>query len=110
VGQGKLSSITGLQINFADRQKLKVLEEKTLDAVVILESTIDTISQILDQLKMFSLRCGVDITHDLILHNLQAKRGEAELTRKKVETLYKKVQGTASLVICPISERFPRIY
>jgi hypothetical protein len=46
VGENKMNSVINIKIDFNDRQRLQTLEEKILDVKVILESTLDTVTQL----------------------------------------------------------------
>ncbi|KAH8749439.1 hypothetical protein BGZ57DRAFT_861392 [Hyaloscypha finlandica] len=86
VGKGKLSALIDFEINFEDRQGLKVIEDKVLDLLTIFESTSDTITTLLP------------MKRDKVVSKLQDNLREVELYAKKVDTLHKRVQGTASLL------------
>jgi hypothetical protein len=97
VGKGKFSTLIDFEINFEDRQILKVIEDRVLDMLTIFEATSDTITTLLQQYEYirYDLR---DVKSDRIITSLRDNLLEVELYKNKVETLHKRVQGTASLV------------
>lgn len=97
VGQGKLSSLIDFEINFEDRQKLLIVEDRALDLLTIFESTSDTITSILEEYEFVYYEYK-DSRSDRTLAGLRDCLREVELYRKKVEVLCKRIQATASLV------------
>jgi hypothetical protein len=103
-----LASVDGkgpIQVGeFEERQRLKQVEDKVLDVVMVLDSTLDTVSSLLE--KYTELRRQNDApfedpsssTQDSIVFALQEKRREVLLIRKKIDALHAKVQGTMQLV------------
>ncbi|KAL3421149.1 hypothetical protein PVAG01_07594 [Phlyctema vagabunda] len=96
-GRGNSGSID-IEINFADRQVLKVVEDRVLDLITIFESTADTISTILERYGLIYNTSNNQPWHDQVTINLKDNLREVELYRKKADTLHKMVQGTASLL------------
>jgi hypothetical protein len=96
VGKGKLSALIDFEINFEDRQVLKVIEDKALDLLTIFESTSDTITTLLREYEY--VHSNTAMKRDRVVSKLQDNLREVELYAKKVDTLHKRVQGTASLV------------
>ncbi|KAL2074323.1 hypothetical protein VTL71DRAFT_8101 [Oculimacula yallundae] len=96
-GRGNLSSLIDFEINFEDRQILQILEEKALDLITIFESTSDTITTILQE---YDYICGGNMTvgSDRVKSKLTDSLREVDLYQKKAHTLYKRIQGTASLL------------
>jgi hypothetical protein len=96
VAEGKLSAVLDFEINFTDRQQLKILEDQALDGLVVLDATADTISNLRDEVEY---ACPTpSIQRSQIIRRLRAQLSEVQLNRKKVEALHKRIQGTASLV------------
>ncbi|PMD20728.1 hypothetical protein NA56DRAFT_173782 [Hyaloscypha hepaticicola] len=96
VGKGKLSALIDFEINFEDRQGLKVIEEKVLDLLTIFESTSDTITTLLREYEY--MQSNTAMKRDRVVSKLQDNLREVDLYAKKVDTLHKRVQGTASLL------------
>ena len=96
VGKGKLSALIDFEINFEDRQVLKIIEDKVLDLLIIFESTSDTITTLLREYEY--MQSDTVMKRDRVVSKLQDNLREVELYAKKVDTLYKRVQGTSSLV------------
>jgi Mg2+ and Co2+ transporter CorA len=96
VGKAKLSALIDFEINFEDRQGLKVIEEKVLDLLTIFESTSDTITTLLREYEY--MQSNTAMKRDRVVSKLQDNLREVDLYAKKVDTLHKRVQGTASLV------------
>ncbi|KAH8599933.1 hypothetical protein B0O99DRAFT_346235 [Bisporella sp. PMI_857] len=97
VGKGKLSTLIDFDINFEDRQILKVVEDKVLDLLTIFDASSDTVSTILQEYTLMQANTSVG-KRDVVLSRLTTSLREIELYRKKVKTLLKTVQGTASLL------------
>ena len=95
----KLSPLTDFQVNFVDRQRLKMIEDKVLDLVIIFESLYNTLSKLRRQCELHCMgdRC-VDCTCSSTVEELQEQMHEAQVNLKKVDVLYKRAQGTAQLV------------
>lgn len=100
VGKGKLSAFIDFEINFEDRQILKVVEDRVLDLFIIFDSTSDTVSTLLQEYEAIKSDLKTS-KRDRVITKLQDILREVALYRKKVETLHKMVQGTASLVRYP---------
>jgi len=91
-------------VEFEERQKLKQVEDKILDVKTVLDSTLDTVSSLIE--KYTDLTKAEDVTfsepttpqRDFILFALQEKKREIVLIRKKIDVLHAKVQGTTKLV------------
>lgn len=97
VGGAKVATPIDVEINFDDRQTLKVIENQVLDLITIFESTLDTIGTLMEKYKFISY-AAKDSEMDIILHKLQDNFREVGLYQGRVETLYKRVQGTSILV------------
>lgn len=106
-----------------ERQDLKDIEDQIVDILLVLDSTSDTISSVIEMYKQFchdssipsageeaplsrkKFSPGEGISQslkenefDLISFSLHEKQRDVVQHRKKVETLHVKVQGTAKLV------------
>ena len=83
---------------------IKDLEDAVVDMLLVLDSTIDTISSLIENYKQFCLDVEADIVSsddkgfDTIGFALREKHREVLFNRKKVETLQTKVQGMSNLV------------
>ncbi|KAL8900753.1 MAG: hypothetical protein Q9192_000912 [Flavoplaca navasiana] len=91
-------------LDIGERQILKDFEDKVLDVLLALDSTIHTIRSLTEkyhQLCQDSSFFDNDCKHgeyDCIAVALQEKGQEVSLTRTKVETLHSKIQSTISLL------------
>ncbi len=96
-GRGNLSTLINFEINFEDRQILQVVEEKALDLITIFESTADTLTTILQE---YDYICSGSESKEIdrVKARLGDRLREVSLYQKKVQTLCKRIQGTASLV------------
>lgn len=101
VGRGPLAGIIDFEINFVDRQQLKQMEDKVLDVMIIFDSTLDTITNLLEQYKAWCATRSVIGDYDNIANGFQEQCREISLNRKKIETLHQRLKGTASLVCEP---------
>lgn len=86
-----------------ERQELKAFEDQLIDIFVVLDSTLDTVSFLKEKYQEFCLDMGPPFKHqaksfDSISCALEEKQREVLLTRKKVEALHTKIQGTMTLV------------
>jgi hypothetical protein len=95
----KLSPLTDFNLNFIDRQRLKLMEDKILDLLIIFESLNHTVSQLQIQCQAHCMmgKCP-DCTCSMTIWELEEQKLEGELNIKKAEVLYKRAQGTAQLV------------
>ncbi len=95
----QLSPLMDLKLNFVDRQRLKMIEDKILDLLIIFESLKNTVSQLQKQCRAHCLqdRC-LDCACSMIIDELGEQIHEVEVNMKKTEILYKRAQGTAKLV------------
>ena len=94
----KLSPLTDFEVNFIDRQRLKMIEDKVLDLVIIFESLANTLTGIKRQcdihcLKEWCYECNCT----MISEELGEQIYEAQVNIKKADILYKRAQGTAQL-------------
>ena len=87
-----------------ERQNIKDLEDQIVDVLLALDSTNDTILSLLEKYRQFcqdtegNLEDTKDRSFDLIDCAFRDKQREVHSSRKKVETLYTKLQGTTNLV------------
>lgn len=95
----KLSALTDFAVNFVDRQRLKMIEDKVLDLVIIFESLHNTLSKLCKQCRAHCLGSNcVDCSCSRTINELEEQMHEAEVNLKKADILHKRAQGTAQLV------------
>ncbi|KAI9801453.1 MAG: hypothetical protein M1833_002685 [Piccolia ochrophora] len=92
VGKEKLGTSIDLNIDFADRQRLKQLDDRVVDILVMHDATLDTVSNLLGQCS--DLDCGSSAFTQALSEQLR----ELELNKHKAEALYKKLEATARLL------------
>ncbi|KIX08662.1 uncharacterized protein Z518_03319 [Rhinocladiella mackenziei CBS 650.93] len=93
-----------LLVDFADRRKLKHLEDKILDMIVMLDSTSNTLSSIQEkyaarstqQMLHGSDQC--DLSDDLIVQTFKEQHERTLQLKSKAETLRVKLAGTIELI------------
>lgn len=101
-GAEKNSPLTNFPINFVDRQKLKMIEDKILNLVIIFESLYGTLSKLKHQCKSHCLeKHCMDCTCSSTIDEFEEQMHEAQVNLKKVDVLHKRAQGTAQLVETP---------
>ncbi len=89
---------------FEERQRLKQMEDKILDLLIIMDSTLDTIDSLSQRYREFRSATTVAVERaplldgDSISFALAEKRRDVLLYRSKVEALRAKVKGTTNLV------------
>ena len=89
---------------FEERQRLKQVEDKILDLLIIMDSTLDTIDSLLENYEEFRSRTAPAVEqaaarkNDTISFALAEKRRDVILYKRKVEALRWKVKGTTKLV------------
>ena len=90
--------------NVEERQVLKDIEDLLIDNLLILDSTFDTITSLLNNYQSFcedqrgkAPETSVD-TVDLITVALQEQQREVSSSKRKIETLRRKVKGSIQLV------------
>lgn len=95
----RLSPLTNFDINFIDRQRLKMTEDKILDLVIIFESLYNTLSKLHIQCRNHCLgdNCK-DCNCASTLDELEDQMHDVQLNLKKADILYKRAQSTAKLV------------
>jgi hypothetical protein len=96
----KLSPLTDFAVNFVDRQRLKMIEDKVLDLVIIFESLHHTLSKLQRQCEKHCLgsECKDCVCRSTI-EELEEQMHEAQVNLKKAEVLHKRAKGTAQLVV-----------
>ncbi|KAL9119693.1 MAG: hypothetical protein Q9187_003752 [Circinaria calcarea] len=86
------------------RQELKDFQDQVVSIIVVLDSTLDTIASMIEKHRQFCrdfdgpLKDLTDIELEPIQLALREKQQEAHLSKKKVEALHTKIQGTISLL------------
>lgn len=91
-------------IDVEERQRLKDFEDQLTDIVLVLDSTHDTITSLLEKYQQFcrdnsSLETACNPSDfDPIESALQEKQRDVRSSRRKIETLHTKVRGTTDLV------------
>jgi hypothetical protein len=93
------SSSSEFGINFLDRQRIKMLEDKILDLVVIFDSLLDTLSQLQRQCRRHCLgrlceNCKCAIT----IEGFKEQMHDTQVNLRRVKVLHKRTQSTAQLV------------
>jgi hypothetical protein len=102
-----LSPLTDFNINFEDRQELKIVEDQVLDLEVILPSMLDSIVGIQEQCNMFLSGIGMneeeqDETRAVVQEfNEYIREVKRHIDRAKV--LKERAKSTAELVVSPAS-------
>jgi hypothetical protein len=95
----KLSPLVDFAINFIDRQRLKMMEDKVLDLMIVFESVQNTLSMLIKQCQKYCsgpecLDCHCETT----IQELEEQMQEAQVNLNKVKILHKRARGTADLV------------
>ena len=94
-------------MHFVDVEELQTMrdfEDSIVDMLLVFDSTIDTISSLLESYKQFCLDTNANPVgansedFDPIAFAFKEKHREVMFNRKKIETLQTKVQGLQSLV------------
>jgi hypothetical protein len=95
----RLSPLTDFAVNFVDRQRLKMTEDKILDLVIIFESLFNTISKLHlhCQNRCLGTEC-IDCCCSAVLEAFEDQMNDVRLNLKKVDVLHKRAQSTAKLV------------
>ena len=93
-----------LLLDIEERQALKDFEDLLIDNMLILDSTRDTISSLLNNYRSYwrnSRHESKDYDahdDDLIIIALQERISEVSSSSRKIDTLHRKVQGSIKLV------------
>ena len=91
-------------LNVEERQALKDSEDLLIDNMLILDSTFETVSSLLQSYRSYCDDCADETQElgtdpkDLIMIALEDHQKEVLSNRRKIETLYKKVKGSIQLV------------
>ena len=91
-------------LNIEERQVLKDFEDLLIDVLLILDSTLDTIASLLKSYEKYCHTCKASVQDasvddfDLIKIALQEQKIEVSSSKRKIETLHRKVQGSIQLV------------
>ncbi|KAF8849199.1 hypothetical protein BDZ45DRAFT_243908 [Acephala macrosclerotiorum] len=95
----RLSPLTDFDLNFVDQQRLKMIEDKILDLVLVFESLYNTLSHLQRQCRLHCLgpQC-TDCTCFRIVEEFEEQMHEAQTNMKKADVLHKRAQGTAQLL------------
>jgi hypothetical protein len=95
----KLSPLLDFAINFVDRQRLKMMEDKVLDLMIIFESLYNTLSMLQKQCRKHCLGSDCkDCTCESTIDELEEQKHEAQVNLSKARILHKRAQATAHLV------------
>ena|SRR5438045_2485192 len=95
----KLSPLTNFDLNFVDRQRLKMIEDKVLDLVIIFESLHNTLSKLIRQCQSHCLGSTcIDCSCAITIEELDEQIHEVQVNLKKADILHKRAQSTAQLV------------
>ena len=89
-------------LNIEERQVLKDFEDLLIDNMLILDSTRDSISSLLNNYQAYwhnidHESCGAS-DNDIIIIALREQMSEVSASRRKIDTLHRKVQGSIKLV------------
>jgi hypothetical protein len=95
--QESTSDLTDMKLSFLDRQKIKLLEDKMLDLVMIFDSLFDTLSNLERECRAHCLGFA-PCSCTTICTELAECMQQTQLHLKKVKVLHKKIQNTAQLV------------
>lgn len=91
-------------VNIEERQILKDLDDRLIDIQLILDSTLSTVTSLLDTYKRYCKDTKANLVHDesddfdLVEAALREQERAVGSYRKQIETLHIKVQGTIQLV------------
>lgn len=91
-------------LNIEERQVLKDFEDLLIDNMLILDSTRDTISSLLNNYQSYwhnsqhESKKYVTGDNDLIIIALRERMSEVSSSSRKIDTLHRKVQGSIKLV------------
>lgn len=92
-----------LSLKIEQRQTFQDIEDYIINALAALDSTVDTVSAMTQDYRQFCLSYGhADDANsnesDPVSLALKEKQREINSSRKKIEALQKKVEGSISLV------------
>lgn len=94
-----LSPFEDFTLNFVDRQRLKRIEDKVLDLVIIFESVYNTLEKLQRQCRIHCLKdlCK-DCTCSRTIDEFEEQMYEAQMNLKKADVLHKRARSTGQLV------------
>ncbi|KAK0111784.1 hypothetical protein ONS96_001053 [Cadophora gregata f. sp. sojae] len=94
-----LSPLANFPINFVDRQRLKVMEDKILDLKIVFESLYNTVTKLQRQCQIHCLgsSCPQCICNNII-EEFEEQKHEIKVNMKKADILHQRSQGTAQLL------------
>ncbi|PVH74785.1 hypothetical protein DL98DRAFT_19703 [Cadophora sp. DSE1049] len=94
-----LSPLANFPINFIDRQRLKMIEDKILDLKIVFESLYNTVTKLQRQCQIHCQGSGCSqCVCDNIVEEFEEQRHEIQVNMKKADILYQRGQGTAQLL------------
>ena len=91
-------------LNIEERQVLKDFEDLLIDSMLVLDSTRDTISSLLNNYQSYRRNSQHESKDydtgddDLIIIALQDRISEVSSSSRKIDTLHRKVKGSIKLV------------
>lgn len=98
-----VASTDDVNPNVEERQRFKDFEDQLIDILLVLDTTSDTIKSLLEKCKQFRRDIGnmpqsvEDDSYDSLECALLEKQRDVQSSRRKVETIHNKVQGTTDL-------------
>jgi hypothetical protein len=93
------SSSPDFAVNFLDRQRMKMLEDKILDLILIFDSLLDTLSQLQRQCRRHCLgKLCEDCKCAITVEELKEQMHDTQVNLRRVKVLHKRAQSTAQLV------------
>ena len=97
-----LSPLTDFDVNFKNRQTLKILEDSVIDLQTIVSTMLSTIAGIRDLCKKYCERHhseeGERCSCDQIIEELDGRVGEANTHVKRAKALRERAKSTTRLV------------
>jgi hypothetical protein len=94
-----LSPFADSALNFVDRQRLKRIEDKVLDLVIIFESVYNTLEKLQRQCRIHCLKDSCqDCTCSRTVEELEEQMYEAQMNLRKADVLHKRARSTGQLV------------
>jgi hypothetical protein len=95
----RVSPLVDFAVNFVDRQRLKVIEDKILDLVIIFESLYNTLSKLKQQCCKHCIPgLCMDCTCLSVIEELEDQMYETQINIKKADVMYKRANGITQLV------------
>jgi hypothetical protein len=94
-----LALLVDFAVNFIDQQRLKTVEDKVLDLMIVFESLQSTIAMLVRECTRNCLGSDcVDCICGATSEKLFAQLREVEVNLRKTQVLHKRVQSTATLL------------